>query len=212
MDLVVKVLSETDVSYQQVTDLLHDAFEERSEQGLHFTCSAMTAKEFASKTESGVIFVALDEKNEELLGTATIHIDVDKKGEPFGYMEYLAVRPSAKHTGVGTRLAQSFSDSLTANGAKYVLSDTACRATSSVNWHLKNGFQIYELVSYPSTDYWSYVFIKYLDGARKKSPLQIKWHYCLSVLYFKTLRNRDGSDTALGRLYKKTKSICRSFR
>ena len=211
MGVVVKLLSETNLSYFDLSELLHEAFEEHLERGLIFTCSTMTVTQLEEKMKGGYVFVAINQEIEELIGTATIHLDNDKHGFSFGYLEFLAVKPQAKQLGVGTKLIQASTKLLLDLKAAYLLSDTACEATSSVNWHLKNGFRIYELVSYPSTDYWSYVFIKYLDGAKQKTPLQIKCHYWLSVLYFKTLRHQDGSDTALGRLYKKTKSVCRNF-
>lgn len=199
----VKKLSETDVTYQQLVDLLHAAFEERLEQGLHFTCSTMTAEQFEDKMYGGTVFVAMDTDNNSLLGTVSIHIKNDAKGRIYGYHEYLAVSPQAKHSGVGTTLAQSWNAYLLKQNAKYVMSDTACGATSSVNWHLKNGFQIYELESYRSTNYWSYVFIKYLDNSIRKSNVQIKIHFLYTWLFIKTTRNINGRDTALGKLYKK---------
>ena len=205
MEIVVKLLPETTITYNNIADLLHAAFEERLEQGLHYTCSTMTSEEFEAKMKGGYVFVALNQKTEGLLGTVTIHVKTDKRGNVFGYHEYLAVSPKAKRSGVGTELAQAWKALLQQEEAKYVLSDTACDATSSVKWHLKNGFQIYELESYRSTNYWSYVFIKYLDDSIRKSLLQLKLHYWRSWLFIRATRNKNGSDTALGKLYKKIK-------
>lgn len=205
MEVVINLLSETNVSYQQLTDLLHAAFEERLEQGLNFTCSTMSAEQFEAKMKDGYVFVALNKETNELLGTVTIHVGTDKSGNVFGYHEYLAVSPKVKHLGVGTKLALAWDALLKEKKAKYVLSDTACGATSSVNWHLKNGFQIYELESYRSTNYWSYVFIKYLDDSIRKSLFQIRMHYWWSWLFIRTTRHKNGSDTAIGKLYKKVK-------
>ena len=105
MEVVINLLSETNVSYQQLTDLLHAAFEERLEQGLSFTCSTMSAEQFEAKMKDGYVFVALNKETNELLGTVTIHVGTDKSGNVFGYHEYLAVSPKVKHLGVGTKLA-----------------------------------------------------------------------------------------------------------
>lgn len=210
MEVIVKLLSETNTTYKDLADLLHDAFEERLEQGLHFTCSIMTAEQVEAKMKGGYVFVAFNRDTDELIGTVTIHVNTDKLGNVFGYHEYLAVSPKAKHQGVGTKLAEVWDLLLKEKRAKYVYSDTACRARSSVNWHLKNGFQIYELESYRSTNYWSYVFIKYLDDSIKKSPFLIKLHYWWSYLFIRTTRQKDGSDTGIGKLYKKIKSKCKN--
>jgi ribosomal protein S18 acetylase RimI-like enzyme len=205
MEIVVKQLSETTITYSNIADLLHSAFEERLQQGLRFTCSFMTAEQVEAKMNGGYVFVAFNRDTEELIGTVTIHVNTDKQGNVFGYHEYLAVSPKAKNKGVGTKLAEAWNLLLQEKRAKYVYSDTACRARSSVNWHLKNGFQIYELESYRSTNYWSYVFIKYLDDSIRKSPLQLKLHYWRSWLFIRITRNKNGSDTVLGKLYKKIK-------
>lgn len=210
MNVEIKYLPDTNISYNQLADFFHTAFKERLEQGLHFTCSDMTAEQFESKMKDGYVFVALNKETEGLVGTVTIHVNTDKRGNVYGYHEYLAVDPSAKHSGVGTRLAQAWTSMLLEQKAKYVLSDTACDATSSVNWHLKNGFYIYELESYRSTNYWSYVFIKYLDDSVKKSPFKIKMHYWRSWLFIRITRNQDGSDTTIGKLYKRIKSKCKN--
>lgn len=210
MEVIVKLLSDTDITYQQVTDLLHAAFEERLEQGLYFTCSSMTVEQFEKKMEGGFVFVACEKNSKELLGTVTIHINTDQKGNVYGYHEYLAVSPSVKHAGIGSQLALAWNKFLIEKGAKYVLSDTACGATSSVNWHLKNGFQVYELESYRSTNYWSYVFIKYLDNSINIVPFFLKLHYLKSWIFIKTTRRQNGSDTALGKMYKKIISRCKN--
>ena len=210
MEIIIKYLPETNITFQQIADLQHSAFAERLEQGLRFTCSSMSAKQFEEKMEGGFVFVALNKGLDELLGTVTIHKKKDKHGTLYGYLEYLAVHPKAKHSGVATKLAQAWSDLLYEKGAKYVLSDTACGAKSSVNWHLKNGFHIYELESYRSTNYWSYVFIKYLDDSLRMKPIQMKLHYWKSWLFIRTTRTKNGADTKLGKLYKKIKAKCKN--
>ena len=191
MKLIIKQLPESGVSYGQLTDLIHEAFEERLQQGLNFTCSRMSAADFEDRMKDGVVFVALDEESGELLGTATVHVKTDRKGRKYGYLEYLAISPKAKHCGVGSELARSWKEYLRKEGAPYVKSDTACRAESSVKWHLKNGFQIYAVKAYASTDYLSYIFIMYLDEAAKKSPTSVRLHYLYSKLrYFLSFQKR----------------------
>lgn len=209
-NLDIRLLAQTNVTYQQIADLQHSAFQERLEQGLHFTSSSMTALQFEEKMKDGYVFVAIDTNTDTLLGTVTIHIGTDNKGIVYGYHEYLAVSPNAKHMGIATKMADAWSAFLIEQGARYVLSDTACKATSSVNWHIKNGFRIYELESYRSTNYWSYVFIKYLDDSIRKSAFRMKLHYWKSWFLIRITRHKDGTDTRLGVLYKKAKGRCRN--
>lgn len=208
VEIIIKLLPETNVTWQQLANLLHESFNERLEQGLHFSCSGMTAEQFEEKMKDGFVFVAIDKESDCLVGTATIHINTDKNGQLFGYHEYLAILPTVKHLGVGTQLALEWKAFLMEKGIKYVLSDTACDATSSVKWHIKNGFHIYALESYRSTNYWSYVFICFLDDSIRKNPIQLKLHYWLSCLFIKTTRHQDGSDTRPGKFYKTIKAKC----
>ena len=200
MNVVVKSLSETSITYKELAELLHAAFEERVAQGLRFTCSTMTSDQLESKMSGGQVLVALDPESEDLIGTVTIHVRTDERGRLFGYHEYLAISPSFKRMGIATQLAQAWIILLKNKKAAYVLSDTACKAKSSVNWHLNNGFYVYELKSYRSTNYLSYVFIKYLDDSERLSPFQIKLHFLRSCLICKITRCRDGSLTLAGRL------------
>ena len=209
-NLDIRLLAQTNITYQQIADLQHSAFQERLEQGLHFTSSSMTALQFEEKMKDGYVFVAIDTNTDTLLGTVTIHIGTDNKGIVYGYHEYLAVSPDAKHMGIGTKMADAWTKFLKEKGAAYVLSDTACKAASSVKWHLKNGFRIYELESYRSTNYWSYVFIKYLDGSIQKSAFRMKLHYWKSWILIRVTRHKNGFDTRLGVLYKKAKGKCRN--
>ena len=191
MKLIIKQLQDTPISYAQITDLMHESFEERLQQGLNFTCSTMTESEFTTTMSKGTVFVALDEDSGELLGTVTIKIKTDSKGRTYAYHEYLAVSPKAKHLGVATKLADVWKAYARENGVQYVKSDTATRAESSVRWHLKNGFQIYGVKAFPTTNYVSYIFIMYLDEATKKSPTFVRLHYLYSrIRYFFRFQKR----------------------
>lgn len=184
MAVTVKLMTETTVSYARLADLIHEAFAERTAQGLRFACSSMSAEELEDDMKDGFVFVALEEETSELLGTATIHIKTDRRGRKFAMHEYLAIRPGAKRSGIGTFLAQTWTDFLLEKGVSYVMSDTACKAASSVKWHRKNGFMIYGLKSFSSTNYLSYIFIKYLDDSVRKSRFVVALHFLGSALRY----------------------------
>ncbi|MBQ3750942.1 MAG: GNAT family N-acetyltransferase [Bacteroidales bacterium] len=210
MDIIIKRLEETPVTYEEIVDLMHDSFKERLEQGLHFTSCTMSVDDFKRKYSDGVIIVGFDKATGEMMAFYTFHLRRDKKNISFGYLEQLAVSPKAKRSGIGSKMLAENCRIASSMGAHYMLSDTACKATSSVLWHYKNGFYKYELESYRSTNYWSFVFIKYLDDTLKVRPLMIKFHYGWSWLFIRATRHKNGSDTTLGLLFKKIKSKCKS--
>lgn len=211
MNIDVRNIKETSYTYHDVTELLHEAFQERLEQGLKYTCSFITEEQFRQKTADGIVYVALNNKS-GLCGTATLTIKTDKKGIKYGYFEYNGIRSDMKGKGIGTMLYMYIERESRENGCEYLLSDTSIKATSAVKYHLKNGFKIIGFESYRSTNYWSYVFRKQLVPSKKwDNPLYCKLQYIKSWLFIKITRDINGNDTALGRWYKLLKRKCKNL-
>lgn len=205
MSVVIKQIQDTNFSYKDVVDLLHEAFRERLEQGLNYTCSTMTEEQFRDKTANGIVYVAIDDET-GLCGTATLTIKTDRKGVKYGYNEYNGIRSDMKGKGIGSMLYIYTERESRKNGCKYLLSDTSTKAKSAVKYHLKNGFKIIGLESYRSTNYWSYVFRRQLVPSKKwDNPIYCKWQYIKSWLFIRITRDINGKDTAVGRLYKRLK-------
>lgn len=194
----------TDISYRQIVDLLHDSFQERLEQGLYYTCSFLTEEKYIQKTQEAIIFVAIDEDTKEFVGTNTLMIFSDKNRKKYGYMEYVAISNTCKRSGVGTLLIDSLHKEAESQHCSFVLSDTSTKAESAVRYHLKNGFKIVGLESYRSTNYWSYVFrMQLAPSLLWNNTVFIKLKFLCSFLFIKATRNIDGTDTWIGKLYKK---------
>ena len=203
MILKIDKLETSPFSYEEVANLMHLSFEERLAQGLQFTCSSMTASQFRKKTEKGIVLVAWDTESTSLLGTATVSIRKDKKGIVYGYNEYLAIHPSAKRLGLGTRLLEERIIVIIRAGGQYVISDTAVGADSSVKWHLKNGFKIVGLKSYLSTNYYSYLFRKQLTPSRIwDNSLYVWLVYSKSALFTRVWQKADGTPTIVHKVIK----------
>lgn len=207
MNIVIKRKEDTDVSYEQIVQLMHESFEERLQQGLKFTCSFMTVEEYKKNTSDGIVFVAIDTDSNTLMGTATVHLKKDEKGVIFGYNELNAINSRAKRCGIGSMLLRAREQLIKEAGGEYILSDTAVGAKSSVKYHLKNGFKIVGLRSFASTDYYSFLFRKQLVPSKK-------WDnniYCYFVFLKSYIREhicfkKDGSYTFLYSLYKGKKT------
>ena len=205
MSVVIKQIQDTNFSYKDVVDLLHEAFRERLEQGLNYTCSTMTEEQFRDKTANGIVYVAIDDET-GLCGTATLTIKTDRKGVKYGYNEYNGIRSDMKGKGIGSMLYREGERESRKNGCEYLMSDTSTKAKSAVKYHLKNGFKIIGLESYRSTNYWSYVFRRQLVPSKKwDNPIYCKWQYIKSWLFIRITRDINGKDTAVGRLYKRLK-------
>lgn len=212
MNIKVKTINKEkpDISYKEIVDLIHESFQERLKQGLHYSCSYITERQFVEKTKNGIVFIAIDTGTNTLVGTSTLNIHVNK-GIKYGYMEYVAIRSNNKHSGIGTQLICTLKEKAKKNECAYILSDTSTKATSAVRYHLKNGFKIIGLESYRSTNYWSYVFRMQIAPSRLwHNSLFLKFHYWNSYVFIKLTRNIDGTDTRLGFLYKRIKKLCKN--
>ena len=190
-------------SWEELTQLFHDSFQERLDQGLNFTCSSFTPETLERLGENNVILVAADKDNGALAGTALIEIVKDKKGT-WGYLSNMAISPEYKRCGIGSKLEDGRIAIAKANGCHFVISDTAVGATSSVKWHLKNGFRITRLHSFASTNYYSYIFRKQLVyHPLWSNSLFCKVHYLLSAMKCKMTFHADGSAMRLMKFYLK---------
>ena len=183
MCMVVKKMQDTNVTYDQIVTLMHAAFKERVLQGLKYTCSYMDVNTYIENSRGGVILVAMNA--DELCGTAMLHINTDKGGAKYGYIENLAISPKVKRMGVGSLLLKEVLKIVAENKGDYLLSDTAVDADSAVKFHKKNGFKIVGLHSYQSTNYYSYLFRLQLQPSRVWSNgFCVKFIFLLS--YIKT--------------------------
>lgn len=152
-----------DISWDDLADLLHESFQERLQQGLHFSCSYLTANDLETQSNGDVVLVAVDTDDNILAGTVSFEIN-SKKQDKRAYHYNLAVRPQYKHYGIATQLLQKGVEIVKEHGCEYIISDTAVGAKSSVHWHLKNGFRIVGLKSFSATNYYSYLFRLQLDN------------------------------------------------
>lgn len=210
MSIVVRKLEDTNYSYRDVVNLLHEAFQERLKQGLRYTCSFITEEQFQNKTKGGIVLVSIDKERCTLVGTMTLNFP-DTEGEKYGYMEYVAVSNNMKASGIGIKLFEHLQHLAIKNGCYYLLSDTSTLADSAVSWHLKLGYKIVGLESYRSTNYWSYVFRKQLFPSRRwENRIYCKWMYLRSWMVIRATRDINGNDTALGLLYKAIKKRCKN--
>lgn len=143
--------------YITVSALLHDAFAERREQGINFQCGTFSSKdvenEFSEK--GGFLLLAINDK-----GTAvgTVSLIEHHKGKLI-YISHdnLAVSSNCKGNGIASKL---FKEALNIAGYQeydFITSFTATIAESSLAYHEKMGFIIYEKSF--GKDYNSYSFI-----------------------------------------------------
>lgn len=205
--VIIDRLDSSPFSCDDVVQLMHRSFEEHIKEGLFFTCSSLTVSQFVDNTRKGLVLVAWDTTDiTSLLGTATVTLKRDKHNVVYGYHEYLAINPSAKRLGIGTRLLKACISIISKAGGEYVMSDTAVGANSSVKWHKKNGFKIVGLESFASTKYYSYLFRKQLIPSKKwDNSLYCYLTFVKSAIKTRLKKKADGNFTVFYMVYNRLK-------
>lgn len=185
-------------AWQELAELLHEAFQERLDQGLHFSCSFMTAEEIEQESKDCVVLVAVDKDDDNrLVGTVTLKPLTEHKAEHCN----LAVSPSCRHAGVATRLLKALEDLALQRGCDHIISDTAEQAHSSVAWHKKNGFYPISLHAFWDTNYYSIIFRKQLKHHWLWSNrLLCAIRFAVISPFYKIYRNSDSTLTQFGEL------------
>lgn len=195
------------ISWEDLTELFHEAFQERLDQGLHFSCSYFTTEELKRQSANNIVLVAIDRSTNVLAGTVSIEIHHNDGKNTWAYHYNLAVKPAYKKNGIASQLFSRFQQIVKSRGCKYIKSDTAVGAESSIKWHLKNGFEIVGLKSWSSTNYYSYVFRKQLTcHPLWSNSLFCKIHYRLSSIKCRLCHHEDGRIKGLLKLYLRIRS------
>lgn len=195
-----------ETTWEELVNLFHESFQERLDQGLHFSCSYFTPEDLERRSANNVVLVATDKDTGALVGTASVEIVNDEKGT-WGYFSNMAISPKFKRCGIGSKLVQRRIEIAKANGCSYVISDTAMEAKSSVNWHRKNGFVPFTLHSFQSTNYYSVIFRKQLQKHWLWSnKFFCHIHFLLSSVMCRLYRHKDASLTTLGKVINKLRN------
>lgn len=143
---------------QDINRLLHDAFKERLDEHINFDCATFTDDDYKKLSSDGNIITIWNE--DILVGTVYVGIHLRFGKLKCGFHEYLAVKSDIKKSGIGSRMQSIVVELANALDLDILLSSTAMPATSSVNWHKKNGFIPYKITHYDGRNYNSYNFIK----------------------------------------------------
>lgn len=136
MNIIIKIKGD-ETTWDELANLLHESFQERLMQGLHFSCSYLTAEQLERMSTKDIVLLAIDNDNNELAGTVSLNVSSKRNGSMWAYHYNLAIKPTYKNCGVASKLFERFQEIAQLKGCTHIISDTAVGATSSVKWHLK---------------------------------------------------------------------------
>lgn len=188
MRIEIEVMTDN-LPYEELFDVMLAAFEERRQQGLNFQCLGFNLDDFIDEESGKSVSIARDcDMNDKVVGFQNVWVEDDH-----AVSGLIAIHPNYKRKGIGSMLFQKTQEFAKKNGISFLTAGTAVDAKSSVKWHLRNGFRIVELASWPNTNYYSYNFRKQLVyDAKWSNPLFCKIHYWLSALKCKLMYLPDG--------------------
>lgn len=204
--IIICSLEDSGVSYEELHSFIVQVFKDRLVQGLNFKVAKSTLEGFEKylRNNDSHVFVAIDKRTQKLVGTATFIIR-SRKGTQYGHHGLWAV--STQGQGIGSRLVMKEIEYAKSRGIRYVESDTAEGADSSVRAHLKSGFKKAGYYSFPFTNYYSVYFRQFCGESRGERLLLHYFifpiRYFVYYVYTKTTKNSNGSDTRIIRWLKR---------
>lgn len=172
------------ISWEEITILLNRGYKERENEGLIYKAANQSVSETIERgsSNSGVVLVALLKDN--LIGTITYRVMQNNENINWYYdsiyihFGQLAVDPSIKKKGVGSKLLEKIETIGLENSVDSLIANTSVKAKWLLKWYYRTGFKKVDFISHPSTNYYSIVFRKPLHG--KSYPV----FYRLFKFYF----------------------------
>src|SRR5690554_4764282 len=162
----VKIIPKPEnISWEEITELLNIAFQQRVEQGLNYLAATQGVEVTKRRVAGGICLVALI--NNKLVGTATLHIVKTENNRKkwfyessYGYLSQLAVHPKYKSKGIGGKLQKERIRLCYENKVDAILGDTSVHAKDLLEWHRRMGAQKVGYLSHTTTNYYSVQFRK----------------------------------------------------
>lgn len=185
------------ISWEEITELLHAAFSGKAEKGLKYLAAHQDVETTKKRVGDGICLVALVDG--ELAGTGTVHI---KKVNPakkkwhnensYGYLVQLAVHPDFRGLGLGQRLLEERLNICHEHKVDEVVFDTSRHAKRLLSYWKKQGFQFVDLLSHPTTNYYSINVRKPIKG-KKYSTAYAAFKFYQSALWCRLQKNKYGA-------------------
>jgi hypothetical protein len=159
-----------DFPYEDITQLLHECYREHLDAGRNYLAAVQSVEKTKARLEGSYCVVAYDE--DTLVGTASFRIHRHEEGvhrkwyeaRVYIYVGQLAVLPSYRNTKVLTLMGMKAASLKEVRECQSCIADTSVQANVLVEGYLKMGFQIVDLISWETTNYYSYVFRRNVSG------------------------------------------------
>ncbi len=177
----------------ELIELIHLSFEERTNQGLLFKYRKISKSELLTYCHQKLLLSYEIDNN--IAGVIFFNI----KGN-ICLMGIVATHPSYKRHGIATSLYEKLEKYCLSKRIDFIYSDTATKAKSSVLWHEKMGLKKYKMTSFPSTNYYSWEFVKDIKNPNRNF-IKRNIHLILSSIKCLLCWDKNGKLTRIGKIF-----------
>ncbi len=184
------------ISYETITDVLHDAHTSTKQSGMLFNASSQSVEKTISRLgENGLFYVALTSNN-EVVAVGAISFSKLKsewygKGNMCGHIKMVGVRGDYKRMGLNNRIYENL-ENYGFLHADVLEMNTACQNHIVLDSNERHGWKYVDCKSFPSTNYYSYVMAKWKNGC-PYSERKRKLIFFFRKLSVHILKKQNGS-------------------
>ena len=162
-----------DDSIEELTDLLHRAYDRLGRMGLRYFATFQTPEQTRERLAKGDPLVA--ELNGRLIGTATLYTNARKddpdlyRRDDVGWFGQFGVEPELQGMGIGGLLLAAIEEKARERGLAELALDTAETATHLIDWYERRGWRIVGEVRWEGANYRSVLMSKRIGVSSKFS-------------------------------------------
>ena len=195
------------ISYDEITDVLHDAHQSTKEGGMDFNAATQTSEKTIERLGNhGRFYVALTDDN-SVAAVGAISFSrlkrawYGKKNMMAGHIKMVGVRSAYKRRGLNNRLYEKL-EKYGFSHADILVMNTACENRIVLDSNERHGWKYVDCKSFPSTNYYSYVMAKWKNGC-PHSDLKRKTIFLIRKALVHAVRNKNGNYRPPFSLFKK---------
>ena len=209
-EIVVKSADEWGGSYDEIHHLIFKAHLKNREKGIVYKSTSYTGEQIKQRVGNGVTFVAF--KDDVLVATASVSLCLGtkwyEKGVIVAHYCLDAVMPEFQGQGI-MKIIDLFRYNFSiASGAKIIRSGTAEKNSIQRSKFIKNGFIPCDYIATKGNDYYSVMYVKWLDPACAHSNMYCRYKYYKSFIRVRLLRKKGGNKTCFGNVLTKIGINC----
>lgn len=193
----IKIVPKPDyVSWEEITEVIHRAFEEKKEKGMNYLGSHQDVETTIKRVGNGICLVALH--NDKVVGTLALKIleptEKGRKwynGNKYAYSSQLAVHPEYKGIGIGKMLMEKRNEICYQEKVDELLAHTSIHAKDMLNRWKKQGAQFVELLSSEMTNYYA-VRMRIPIHGKRYNKFYVMLRYYFSAIKCVLYKNKYG--------------------